>query len=118
MVKGKEDYVCQLLKSLYGLKQAPYEWNEEFNKFILVFGIVRSEADPCIYFRHVGDEIPIVIIYFDDSVIASNKPDIIKAMIEHLKKKYRNPHTETNKIRWNKYCSRSSQSHHVHRPRI
>jgi hypothetical protein len=88
VVEGKEDHVCQLLKSLYGLKQAPYEWNEEFNEFILAFGLVRSEADPCIYFRRAGDEITTVIIYVDDGLIASNKPETIKAMIEHLERKF------------------------------
>jgi hypothetical protein len=62
VVEGKEDHVCQLLKSLYGLKQVPYEWNEEFNEFILAFGLVRSEADPCIYFRCAGGVTTFIIL--------------------------------------------------------
>jgi hypothetical protein len=62
VVEGKEDHVCQLLKSLYGLKQAPFEWNEEFNEFILAFGLVRSEADPCIYFRCAGGVTTFIIL--------------------------------------------------------
>ncbi len=77
VVKGKEDYVCQLLKSLYELKQAPYEWNEEFNAFLVGFGLTRSEVDPFIYHRRVGDEITLVVIYVDDGLVASNKPDTI-----------------------------------------
>lgn len=88
VVSGMEDYYCRLLKSLYGLKQAPYEWNEEFNGFLIEFGLVCSESDSCIYTRRAGDEITIVVIYVDDGLIASNKPETIKSMIEHLKQKF------------------------------
>lgn len=88
VVKGKEDHYCRLLKSLYGLKQTPYEWNEEFNAFLIEFGLVRSESDPCIYTRRIGDEITIVVIYVDDGLIASNRPETIKSMIHHLEQKF------------------------------
>ena len=47
-----------------------------------------NEAHPCKYFRRSGDEITTVIIYVDDGLIASNKPETIKAMIEHLERKF------------------------------
>ena len=90
VVKGKEkNHYSRLLKSLYGLKQDPYEWNEELNVFLLLCGLVRCYSDPCIYYRRVSDEITLLLVYVDDGLIASNKPEAIKSLIEQLKQNLR-----------------------------
>ena len=66
---GKEDYVCLLNKCLHGLKQAPRIWNEKFNRFLVKFGLSRSEFDSCMYFRRNSKEILIVAIFVDDTLV-------------------------------------------------
>jgi len=46
--------VCHLNKSLYGLKQAPRCWNKRFGTFLINLGLVRSEADPCLFIKKEG----------------------------------------------------------------
>ena len=58
--KGFEDpsrpnNVCRLLKCIYGLKQASRSWNDKFDKFLTLFGFVKSSADPCIYYKKKGE---------------------------------------------------------------
>ena len=71
--KGKEKYVCRLLRPLYGLKQAPRKWNEKFDHFLTLFGLVRSAADPCIYY-YIGedpDDLAILGLWVDDGILAT-----------------------------------------------
>ena len=56
--------VCKLKKSLYGLKQAGRQWNKKLDYALQNYGLTKSKADPCIYYKKC-DEI-IVAIYVDD----------------------------------------------------
>jgi hypothetical protein len=51
--KDHPDYVCLLRKALYGLKQASRNWNHKFHQFLLQFGFVASDADPCVYYSYL-----------------------------------------------------------------
>lgn len=83
---GKEKDVCKLNKPIFGLKQASNCWNFEFNKFLVDFGFQRSKYDRCVYFRIRPDgEYTILIIYVDDGLACSNRPEIFGAIIEHLR---------------------------------
>jgi hypothetical protein len=62
----REMEVCKLIKSIYGLKQAIRVWNATFNDFLIIFGLTRSTADPCFYYRHKGEEMTILAIFVDD----------------------------------------------------
>jgi hypothetical protein len=81
--------VCLLKKSIYGLKQAPRMWNQEFNKFLVKFGLTRSTTDPCVYFRRQQEEITYVAIYTGlvcyDGLVCSNHPTAVNTILEHLK---------------------------------
>ena len=82
---GREEEVCYLKKSIYGLKQASRAWSKKFNEFFLLFGLTRSQADPCVYFRHsrIGkedEEFTIFICYVDDGIILSNTPKVLSDM--------------------------------------
>ena len=81
---GKETEVCRLVKSIYGLKQAPRAWNTKFNDFLLKFGLVRSTADPCVYYRRQEEEMTIVAIFVDDGLVCSNKKEHLTNILEHL----------------------------------
>jgi len=80
-VKGKELLVCKLIKSIYGLKQAPRVWNARFNDFLVTFGLTRSTADPCVYYRHKGEEMMILAIFVDDELACSNKKESLQQII-------------------------------------
>ena len=88
LVPGREMEVCKLIKSIYGLKQAPRVWNARFNDFLVTFGLTRSTADPCIYYRHKGEEMTILAIFVDDGLACSNKKESLQQIIEHLKKEF------------------------------
>ena len=81
---GDEDKVCRLIKCIYGLKQASRVWNTKFNDFLLKFGLIRSTADPCVYYRHQEEEITFVIIYVDDGLVCSSKKETLDKILEHL----------------------------------
>lgn len=80
----KETEVCRLVKSIYGLKQAPRAWDKKFNDFLLKFILVRSTADPCLYFRRQEEEMTIVAIFVDDGLVCSSKKEHLTNILEHL----------------------------------
>lgn len=92
VIPGKEE-VYRLVKSIYGLKQASRVWNIKFNEFIIKFGLIRSQADPCIYYRHLrpgeaDEELTIFILYVDDGLILSNIKSILTDMVKFLGKEF------------------------------
>ena len=54
-VKGKEDWVCQLVKALYGTKQAAHAWQQHLRKLLGVEGFSPLRLDPATYVKRVGD---------------------------------------------------------------
>lgn len=68
-------------------------WNAKFNEFLIKFGLSRSQADPCIYYRHLrkgeaDKEITIFILYVDDGLILSNIKSTLKDMVDFLGKEF------------------------------
>ena len=88
LAPGREMEVCKLTKSIYGLKQASRVWNARFNDFLVTYGLTRSTADPCIYYRHKGEEMRILAIFIDDGLACSNKKESLQQIIEHPKKEF------------------------------
>ncbi len=89
VVPGRESEVCLLDRPIYGLKQASNCWNVEFNKFLLDFGFTRCKSDPCVYIRIMPDgEYTILLIYVDDGMAASNRPNILIDILNHLRKHF------------------------------
>ncbi len=94
VIPGKEQEVCRLVKIIYGLKQASRVWNIKFNEFVIKCGLTRSQADPCIYYRHLRlveaeEELTIFILYVDDGLILSNIKShwkALKRILAYLKK--------------------------------
>ena len=85
VVAGKENWVYRLKRSLYGLKQSPRVFNKRLTSEILKIGFIQSERDPCIFTRINNDEHTILLVFVDDLVITSNKPDVIDHHFEQLK---------------------------------
>ena len=92
VVKGKETKVCRLLKSLYGLRQASRVWNLKFSKFLVLFGLIQSEADPCLYIRHQRkggtEEFLAFLLYVDDGLAVSNSTAALTEMVDFLSKEF------------------------------
>lgn len=72
--KGKEQLICHLKRSLYGLRQSGRIWNSCLDKFLVQYGLKRSNADPCIYYD--CERSIIIGIYVDDLLIVGKLSEI------------------------------------------
>ena len=88
VVPGKEDWVYLLHKCLYGLKQSSRVWNKKFDMFLQKFGLVASEADPCVYYLRRGSDVIIVAIWVDDGLIAGSSLELVHTIITYLKEHF------------------------------
>lgn len=69
--------IVKLNKSLYGLKKSPKYWNDKFNSVMINQGFIRSQNDPCLYYRCCNVKKIYVLLYVDDLLIfGSNLNDI------------------------------------------
>lgn len=88
--EGYEDgskKICRLNKAIYGLKQAGREWNLKLDAALKVFGLRRSQLDPCIYFGK--DNTLILAIYVDDILIFFKDQSKLDEMKRHLKANFK-----------------------------
>ena len=84
--------VCKLNKSIYGLKQAPRCWNELLNDWMLQQGFARTDADPCLYVRAVGDNIAkamLVTVWVDDLIIVTGDAEALVELKTALTTKFK-----------------------------
>ncbi|WJX13388.1 hypothetical protein P8452_03779 [Trifolium repens] len=87
--KGKEDYVCKLVKSLYGLKQAPRQWYQKFNSVMIEHGYKMSKADHCVFFRNFSEgDFIILLLYVDDMLIVGKNISRIKELKNTLSESF------------------------------
>ena len=61
--------VYKVVKGLYGLKQSGREWNQEFDRVLQHMGFFQVECTPCIYIKGQGEDMAIVVIYIDDTLV-------------------------------------------------
>jgi hypothetical protein len=90
VVKGKERWVCELVKTLYGLKQAGNEWNEVLNACIVKMGFRRCvEVDECLYVLS-DDSGPIAMIgtHVDDMPIIARDDKVMEQICATLKEAF------------------------------
>ena len=87
IVKGQEKKVCRLKKSIYGLKQSALQWNKQLHKSLLEMKFIRCKADPGTYFKIIGEEIIILLIYVDDALfMGSNKQQVLSHKAQFMKR--------------------------------
>jgi Reverse transcriptase (RNA-dependent DNA polymerase) len=85
--EGCEDgtgQVCRLLKLLYSLKQAWCEWNNELDNKLKIHKYQHLFSDPCAYVRHDGNELGILTVWVDDSLLFASSDDMMDHMMETL----------------------------------
>ena len=57
----------------YGLKQSPRAWSGKFSTVIHDFGMIHSEVDHFVFYRHSATNLCIyLMVYVDHIVIISN----------------------------------------------
>ena len=59
-----------LLKTLYGLRQDAAHFYKDLLKAFRFMKYARNQADPCLYFRQVKDELVIWISWVDDFLLS------------------------------------------------
>lgn len=78
------DKVCLLKKALYGLRQAGRSWHEKLSFEMKECGLIKSSADPCVFYRGQGDDILIAAVYVDDIIVVSRNKEDINKLKQHL----------------------------------
>ena len=81
----KDGYVLQLLKALYGLKQSRRQWYQVLRKILEGIGLVRSEHDHAVFFKHQeGTLITILLAHVDDFLIIAQTTALVKEIKDRL----------------------------------
>jgi hypothetical protein len=66
VLHNKDTHVCKLRKALYGLKKAPRVWYDKIDGFLKSLGFQKSDDDANMYFKVIGNQTVILILYVDD----------------------------------------------------
>ncbi|MBW0460452.1 hypothetical protein O181_000167 [Austropuccinia psidii MF-1] len=81
-MKNPTEYVLKLKKSLYGLTQAAQSWYQTLKNWLINFGFIPSNADPCLFIRGRT----ILFAWVDDILIVGNDSNqVINGLKEQLK---------------------------------
>ena len=78
VTREKESHVYRLKKALYGLKQAPCAWYEKIDGYLMSLGLNKSVIDPNRYYKIVGDECMILVLYIDDLFLTGSENLIVE----------------------------------------
>jgi hypothetical protein len=84
---GNRSKVCKLTKSLYGLKQSGKCWNIELDKRLKAYGLLRSEKDPCVYYKNGKSGIMLIVVYVDDLVLIAETSEDMNTLRKYIKTK-------------------------------
>jgi hypothetical protein len=68
-----------LKKALYGLKQAPRTWYGRIDSFLMSLGFTKSKEDPDLYYKVVGRDQVILLLYVDDLFLTGEEKLILEA---------------------------------------
>jgi hypothetical protein len=80
--------IVRLKKYLYGLKQAGYEWYETLSLVMTANGYHRSDYDPSLYYRRVGNTYCLAAVHVDDFYCIASSDSEIHRLQEVLKKAF------------------------------
>ncbi|SOV07013.1 uncharacterized protein UDID_17990 [Ustilago sp. UG-2017a] len=69
--------VYKVVKGLYGLKQSGREWNQEFDRSLQRMGFFQVECAPCIYTKGQGEDMAIVVIYVNDTLVIAPRLETV-----------------------------------------
>ena len=79
----REGYICKVTKPVYGMAQAGRRWQRSLFPWLLEYGFVQSEHDPCVF--HLERTMPtpkgpskqriVLGVYVDDCAVAYSESD-------------------------------------------
>ncbi|KAJ1601462.1 hypothetical protein NDA14_002863 [Ustilago hordei] len=81
--------VYKVVKGLYGLKQSRWEWNLEFDKSLQHIGFFQVECAPCIYTKGHGEDLVIMVIYVDDTLVIAPQLETILRVKKQIGQKWK-----------------------------
>lgn len=82
-------HVCKLNKAIYELKQSPRLWFATLSSHMQHLGFIQSKADPVLHIFQQNNHVVYFLVYVDDILISSNKPEIASNMVENLKQRFK-----------------------------
>src|ERR1051325_4387713 len=80
--------MIRLHRSLYGLKQSSRAWFGRFSTIVQQFGMVRTEADHSVFYRHSVQVCIYLIVYVDDTVTTGSDVSRILQLKQHLSNQF------------------------------
>ncbi|SYW81775.1 uncharacterized protein UHO2_00280 [Ustilago hordei] len=81
--------VYKVVKGLYGLKQSGQEWNQEFNRSLQCLGFFQVECTPCIYTKGQGEDMAIVVIYVDDTLVIAPRQETVLKVKKQISQRWK-----------------------------
>ncbi|SOV02881.1 uncharacterized protein UDID_18058 [Ustilago sp. UG-2017a] len=81
--------VYKVVKGLYGLKQSREEWNQEFDRSLQHMGFFQVECAPCIYTKGQGEDMAIVVIYIDDTLVIAPRLETVLKVKKKIGQKWK-----------------------------
>ena len=84
-----DNNIWKLNKSLYGLKQTCRNWNIMIHNFFIRHDFIRSDVDPCGYFKRNSDNCNIVLIWVGDIILASSSKKEMDRIKNLLKQQFK-----------------------------
>lgn len=87
-VLGTSNKVWKLRKSLYSLKTAARCWYKTLQDALLEMGLKKNEHESCLYFKHEGNLVTVILVYVDDMILTGNNSEFLEFVRQELTKKF------------------------------
>ena len=78
--RAGDSRACRLRRALYGLKQASRAWHLKLKEFLAKAGFQASDADPCLFLKHIKTGLVFILVYVDDMLIAAPTQEDVGAV--------------------------------------
>ena len=93
LVEGASDpnvkLACKLKKSLYGLNQVSRQWYLKLSEVLANFGLQQSASDHSFFFKSDNCHFFGIVVYVDDILVATNRPEMIESFKSFLAQHFR-----------------------------
>lgn len=78
----------RLKKALYGLKQAPRAWYSSIDSYLISQHLIKSGADPNLYYFEDGGKLTILLLYVDDVYITGSHDSHIASIRAYIQTRF------------------------------